>query len=428
MGQAQAQLLLALKAQVITKMTPRRLFLIAVAVLCLGLITPAAAQSIEPWLHFDRAIADVTWVTEHGEHRDELQGTFSWRAPDEFSLAYQMGNLSMRRVRAYRNFTMTQYQGQTSYGYSGFPLFSIWQQFFWPLTQIHAEPLVYVGQERVAHREVRRYYLETDPQKVYWIDQQTNIPLLIMEGQQAVLSVSNYRFDSGAANRPRFLELDYDYGGITGKLTLWWGDFGAWVPNEIVLKQGQNTTTVSFSNWEVNTDQVGDLSVLKTLEWEIRLGEAAHNVGQWKDVLTSFKKVLSIDPYYLPAYFYLGHTYYTQGNYLGAVENYQQALMLDPNNALALNNLAYAYLERRVNLVQAVQMAEQAVAQERKATYLDTLGYGYYLQGRLEEARKILEEALVRIDETITAANVDEIKLHLEMVYHAMEKEGAAKS
>ncbi len=407
-------------------MTPRRWFLLTVAVLCLGLAAPAAAQQIEPWLHFDRAVADVIWVTTQGEHRDEISGTFSWRAPDEFSFAYQTSNLSMRRVRAYRNFTVTQYQGHTSYGYAGFPLFSIWQQFFWPLTQIHAEPLVYVGPERVAHRDVGRYYLETDPQKVYWIDQQTNIPLLIMEGQHALLSVSNYRFDSGAANRPRFLELDYDYGGVTGKLTLWWSDFGAWVPNEIMLHQGQNTTTLTFSNWEIDTDQVGDLTVLKTLEWQISLGEAAHSVGQWEDVVASFKEVLSIDPYYLPAYFYLGHTYYSQGNYLGTVENYQQALMLAPDNALALNNLAYTYLERRVNLVQAVEMAEKAVAQERRATYLDTLGYGYYLLGRLDEAREILEEALVRADDTITAENVTEIELHLEMVYHALEKEGAA--
>ena len=32
-------------------------------------------------------------------------------------------------------------------------------------------------------------------------------------------------------------------------------------------------------------------------------------------------------------------------------------------------------------------MAERAVALERKDIYLDTLGYGYYLVGRHEEAR-----------------------------------------
>ncbi len=39
-------------------------------------------------------------------------------------------------------------------------------------------------------------------------------------------------------------------------------------------------------------------------------------------------------------------------------------------------------------------MAKRAVELERKAIYLDTLGYGYYLIGRNEEARSLLEEAL----------------------------------
>lgn len=403
-------------------MTWRRFALIVLG-LFLGLSSSVLAKQPDAWFSFDRAIADFTWVMERDEHRDEVQGTFSLRAPDEFSFSYQTSGLSMRRIRGYRNFTITQFQGQTSFGYNGFPLFRIWQEFFWPLTQVHLEPLVYVASERVAHRDVDRYYLASDPQQVYWIDQQTNVPLLIMEGQDARLSVTNYRFDSGAANQPRFLELELDNPRYTGKLTLWWGDFQEWVPVEMVIEEGTTRNVITFSNWEIGSDQVGDLGVLKTLEWEISLGQTAHNVGQWEDVLSSFRKVLAIDPYYLPAYFFLGHTYYTLGNYLGTVENYQQALMLQPDNALALNNLAYTYMERQVNLVEAVRMAERAVDLERRATYLDTLGFGYYLLGQYDQAKAILEEALSMSDE-LDPQNLAELELHLEMVYHALEKAG----
>ena len=66
----------------------------------------------------------------------------------------------------------------------------------------HQEPLVFVAAERLAHRDVDRYYVETDQHKVVWIDQQTNIPHMIAEGERATLSVTNYRFDSGMRTVP----------------------------------------------------------------------------------------------------------------------------------------------------------------------------------------------------------------------------------
>ncbi len=280
---------------------------------------------------------------------------------------------------------------------------------------------MFVAAERLAHRDVDRYYLESDPRKVVWIDQQTNIPLLIMEGEQASLSVTNYRFDSGDTQHYRYVELELGGEGVSGKLTLWWGDFAAWVPVEMVITEGNLTNTLTFRNWELHTDQVGDLSILKTLEWEISLGETAYNLGQWEDVIASFSKVVDIDPYYLPGYFFLAHAFYFMDNYFGAVENLQQGLMLQPDNALLLNNLAYIYMERRVNLGEAVRMAEQAVAQSRRAVYLDTLGYGYFLLGQYDLAQAILEEALAAVDESVSAESRGEIELHLEMVYHALE-------
>lgn len=379
------------------------------------------AKQPEAWVTYDRAIADLSWVTEHAGKRHEISGTFSVRAPDEFSFAYQEANLSLRRVRGYRQFTVTQYQGHTAYGYRGYPLFEFWKEYFWPLTQLYLQPLVFVASERVAHRDVDRYFVESEPHKVVWFDQQTHIPLLVMEGDTTTLSVVNYRFDSGDTQQFRYVELEFDRAGVSGKITIWWGDFAAWVPVEIIITEGDMTTTLTFKNWEINTDQVGDLSTLKTLEWEISLGETAYSLEKWPDVINSFRKVLDIDPYYVLGYFYLAHAYYFMENYFGAVENLQQGLMLQPDHPLLLNNLAYIYMERRVNLKEAVEMAERAVAQSRRAVYLDTLGYGYYLLGEYERAQQVLEEALAALDESVSPESAAEIELHLEMVYHALE-------
>ena len=97
--------------------------------------------------------------------------------------------------------------------------------------------------------------------------------------------------------------------------------------------------------------------------------------------------------------------------------------MLDPGQPHMLNNLAYIYMQRRVNLAEAVRMAEQAVAASRIPAYLDTLGYGYYLLGQYDQAKEILEEALAAVDGSTNPESAVEIRLHLEMVYHALEGE-----
>ncbi|MCK9525462.1 MAG: hypothetical protein M0R49_05995, partial [Limnochordia bacterium] len=103
-------------------------------------------------------------------------------------------------------------------------------------------------------------------------------------------------------------------------------------------------------------------------------------------------------------------------NYLGVVENYQQVLMRQPDNHLALNNLAYHYFLREVQIPHALEMAKRAVELERKDIYLDTLGYGYYLVGRHEEAKELLLEAL----ETAAGGEAVEVQEHLNLVLKAL--------
>ena len=127
--------------------------------------------------------------------------------------------------------TATQFQGRTAYGYQSFPVFDIVQSLFHPIAYLDFTNLVWSSEERVAQRDVDRYTLKDDPQTIYWIDQQTRLPLLIRSDKQTLLSVANYRFDSGFEEHYRYLELDVDFETGAGKVTLVY-TLGAWVPEK----------------------------------------------------------------------------------------------------------------------------------------------------------------------------------------------------
>ena len=93
---------------------------------------------------------------------------------------------------------------------------------------------------------------------------------------------------------------------------------------------------------------------------------------------------------------------------------YRDVLGIDPENALALNNLAYLYAERGENLKEAMEYAKQAVEQDPdNPVFLDTLGWLHYKTGDYRKAREIIEKALsMEPDEP-------EIYEHLAEIYRA---------
>lgn len=81
--------------------------------------------------------------------------------------------------------------------------------------------------------------------------------------------------------------------------------------------------------------------------------------------------------------------------YRSAERYLQAALKLDPNNALALNDLAYLWADHGVHLHQALRDIQQAVAADpENGPYLDTLGWVYFKQRQLPEAIRQLQKAV----------------------------------
>jgi tetratricopeptide (TPR) repeat protein len=86
------------------------------------------------------------------------------------------------------------------------------------------------------------------------------------------------------------------------------------------------------------------------------------------------------------------------GDYEKAVASYERIIDLDPNHAMALNNLAWILVtapnEGLRNKGRALELAKRAVAVKRSSVFLDTLAEAYYANGFVAEAVKTIKEAI----------------------------------
>jgi uncharacterized protein (TIGR03790 family) len=102
------------------------------------------------------------------------------------------------------------------------------------------------------------------------------------------------------------------------------------------------------------------------------------------------------------------------GQYDRAAERYQRVLDVQPNNAVALNNLAYAIAVRRKSPAEALPLATRAVAAApNDGTVLDTLAWVEHLLGDDATAAKQIVQATRR-----DPGNA-EIHLHAAIIYAA---------
>ncbi|MCH8556963.1 MAG: tetratricopeptide repeat protein [Balneolia bacterium] len=82
-------------------------------------------------------------------------------------------------------------------------------------------------------------------------------------------------------------------------------------------------------------------------------------------------------------------------NWDEADENYEQALRLNPDNDVVLNNFAYFLSTREIMLDEALEMSERAVeAEPENAAYLDTLGWVHFKLGNYEIAREYIQASI----------------------------------
>jgi len=90
----------------------------------------------------------------------------------------------------------------------------------------------------------------------------------------------------------------------------------------------------------------------------------------------------------------LAALYEADKEYDKAIERYRRILELAPDNASALNNLAYALAVRKNSIEEAIPLAEKAYdLSDKNPNIADTLGWIYHLSGQDEKASRYLEIA-----------------------------------
>ena len=98
-------------------------------------------------------------------------------------------------------------------------------------------------------------------------------------------------------------------------------------------------------------------------------------------------RVLQQNPDSRGAIYSLAMLFQTTGRSADAAKLYQRVLSLDPNNVVAVNNLAWILCEDQNQYQQALELAEKGLAKEPNyVDLLDTRGMVYYRLGRFERA------------------------------------------
>jgi Tfp pilus assembly protein PilF len=131
---------------------------------------------------------------------------------------------------------------------------------------------------------------------------------------------------------------------------------------------------------------------------KILYASGATGVGEFKIAMAELSKARILagnqKEFLMQVYAMEADIYYKEGDFRKAFSTYEEALKLDPNDIMILNNYAYFLSEKGMELQKALQMSKQVIENERTSTYLDTYAWILYKQGKSREALKIMNEVI----------------------------------
>jgi Flp pilus assembly protein TadD len=135
----------------------------------------------------------------------------------------------------------------------------------------------------------------------------------------------------------------------------------------------------------------------------------------------ALEEVTAADPLMAGAQFQLALMLDAEGDRDGAIQRYRKVIAVQPNNAVALNNLAYALAVHKNQPEEARPFAERASRlAPREPTILDTFAWVEHLVGNHENAAKLIGAA---VNGGPTNA---EVRLHAAFIYSASGAPAAA--
>jgi tetratricopeptide (TPR) repeat protein len=132
--------------------------------------------------------------------------------------------------------------------------------------------------------------------------------------------------------------------------------------------------------------------------------------NKWDDADARIKSVLSAEPNNMDAHLWFGNVQMMKGNFDAAIEQFRRVTEIDPDNPLALNNMAFL-LNYRKQSEEALKYAQKAMElSPNDPDIADTLGWILYEKGLYPSALQYFERANSQGDNAAW-------KYHLAMAY-----------
>jgi uncharacterized protein (TIGR03790 family) len=136
----------------------------------------------------------------------------------------------------------------------------------------------------------------------------------------------------------------------------------------------------------------------------------------------ALEQAIAADPGFVTGKFLLAQLVEADGDHDAAIELYRKVILAEPNNAVALNNLAYALAINKHQPQEAKPLADRAAAlSPREPTILDTDAWIQHLLANHPEAARLIAVAVNG------APGNAEIRLHAAFIYESSGAVAAAR-
>ena len=142
------------------------------------------------------------------------------------------------------------------------------------------------------------------------------------------------------------------------------------------------------------------------LEIDLDLGQVYQQNRRYAEAEAALAQALQVatrDSDREMVWFMLGATFEREKKYDQAEEEFKRVLAANPKSAPVLNYYGYMLADRGVRLAEATDFIKRALAGDPdNGSYLDSLGWAYYKQDKLEEAEDSLRQAAERVHNDAT--------------------------
>ena len=158
-------------------------------------------------------------------------------------------------------------------------------------------------------------------------------------------------------------------------------------------------------------------------KFRARLGSLYVVLERENEAIEVLEEALETAPNNPDANYWLGIAYQEIGNFEQAEHYLRTTIALSPDREEAYNALGYFFAELGTNLDEAVRLIQKALKKSpANGAYLDSLGWAYFKQGKLNDALKQLEKAVIYMPDSV------EVQDHLGEVYlkKGLKKEAVA--